>query len=111
MGAGALGAVILAKTQHNALLVGVDNIYAREQPQAHYGKNDHKYGPSVGKTHTGDFGKRVFTATAATAIAATVVKGRALSAGGFILLLHVVSLKVLRLTGRRIRTLLLPFFL
>lgn len=35
MGAGAFGAVVLAKAQHHALLVRVDDIDARQKPQAH----------------------------------------------------------------------------
>ena len=106
MRAGPFGAVILAKTQHNALFIGINNINTRKKPQNHNGKTHKASRPSVGEAHAGYFGKRIF-AIGATAI----VKRSASGARGFFFLPHIVRIHVLRRSGRRVRTLLLSFFL
>ena len=106
MRAGPFGTVIHAKAQNNALFIGINNINTRKKPQNHNGKTHKASRPPVGKTHSGYLGKRVFT-TGATAI----VKRGAPGTRGFFLLPHIVRIQILRRSGRRVRTLLLSFFL
>ena len=107
MGAGAFGAVVLAEAQHHALLVRVDDIDARQEPQAHQAQHqpDHH---AARHLHAGKLFQGI---PAVEAVTVAPVAGRRTPGAPGLLVLSVVIIITEERTGGALPLLPLPFFL
>ncbi len=103
MRAGVFGAVILPETQHHALLVGINDVDARKQPEGRHSQKRQQHHMPVGHTHLREPFERILRRAACA-------ERRTPRAGLF--RFSVVVIRIVGRPGGRILPMLpLPFFL